>query len=211
MNERTSQFGLYAGVIAGLLFAVHEVALLRLGFPPAGAQDLATWVEQGHFAIIASNESLGVGAALLVPFAIALGRHQGPRSLGEAGAGMLGLGAVVTLAVVIFEGRLVYPMFDAIPNDPASQRLLVQVLFGGLHLASLLFAAAVLLVGLASRHRGLSSTASYVVAGLTAAGSYPGLLGPLTIFVCRIPLSLWLIGYSRHLRTHESTTNTAIR
>ncbi|NVB38851.1 hypothetical protein G6O69_13500 [Pseudenhygromyxa sp. WMMC2535] len=206
------RLGATTGLIAGALFIIDEIASFFAGFPPSDPGALADWVAAGRVPMIVANEAAGIGTGALVPFA--LGLHHAfarqRRGLGVAAAGLLGCAAPLWLVLVVIQGRLIYPMFGQLAGDEHSLRLLVQLLFGGLHTLGLVLAMAALFAGLAVRqdaHALDEGTNASALAGfgaavfvMTLAGTFPEQLGVTATAICRASFGLWVIVWSLHLR-----------
>ncbi len=191
--------------LAGGLFAAREVAELTFAPVPTSATRIGDWVEAHYLSLAISNELLGVAAVLLVPTVLALARRSSLDRAPAAAVGTALLGSLVPLllGLVVVQGRLVYPVFGMLADDPFSARLCLTGFYGGLHIAWLVIAVAVASLGTAlsrdPRARPLAWLGG-VVAVASVLGSFPDRIGPVATFACRGAFAGWLVGLGWLLR-----------
>ena len=89
--------------------------------------------------------------------------------------------------MLVFHGRLVYPIYGTRVDTPEAAALVVMVFYGGLHAIYLLLAVATIVLSLAMRRGADAKGIAYLgfaTAALDIIGSYPWAIGPVLTLVC---------------------------
>ncbi|MGV8968329.1 MAG: hypothetical protein ACOH2F_18855 [Cellulomonas sp.] len=133
--------------------AMIIIAILTVGFGPVpqSPSELRAWSQAAQFPLALLNETVVIGAGLLVPVVLALWRVWAARDKASVGIGLGLLGAVVPLTwtVGLVQGRLVYPIGTLAITDPAALALITTLWLGGAHMISLVLTAATTCLGCA--------------------------------------------------------------
>jgi hypothetical protein len=190
------------------------VAILILGFGPVpqSPAELHAWSQGARFPLALLNETVVIGAGLLVPVVLALWRAWAARerALVAIGLGLLGAAVPVIWTVGLVQGRLVYPIGELDITDPAGLALITALWLGGAHLVSLVMAAAFACLGFA-----LVRTREFRwlgVLGFAAGASqlllaYSWLLPPAACAALLLPLAAFFSGVGVDLlRAHPAAS-----
>ena len=185
-------------VAASVLFVARAILASVAGQPPSGGAALVQWAHDHRLALALANECLVIGAVALVPGIFSLFedlRHRS--SSGAAGCIVLLLSVPVMVTSGVFQGRLVYPVFD-IPLDQSSSELAASLYYGGEHVVLLMIAAAAVLVSLSMPSRWMRFL-GLCAAAASVAASYPAAIGDIASLLAHTLLGVWIFALSRTL------------
>jgi hypothetical protein len=178
---------------------------LRAGPQPSSGLEILAWVEAGRLPLMLANEALFVAGMLMIPGVIALhaslARVDPTRA--AIGCGILAAAIPVLFALDIVHGRLVYTVYGLRIDTPAAAELAVALFQGGLHATSIMMGFGTFVLGLAMWRgpfgRGLAAL-GLVTGVFDVVGSYPWVIGPVTMLVCQVLFTTWFVavGWKLH-------------
>jgi hypothetical protein len=91
--------------------------------------------------------------------------------------------------ILVFHGRLIYPIYGMRVDTPEAAALVIMVFYGGLHAIYLLLAVATIVLSLAMRRgayaKGIANL-GFATTALDIIGSYPWAVGPVLTLVCEL-------------------------
>ncbi|EXG82478.1 hypothetical protein [Cryptosporangium arvum] len=191
----TTSPGGICGVVSGALFLVKAGLDLVVGEPPSDRARLPSWVDSHHLPLALTNETMALGAVLLIPLALALHQrlHGSAKPWAGIGCAALATAVPVILVLAVVQGRLVYPVYGIDLDAPATLALTISLYYGGAHLVSLLVGAALVVLGLSTRHPATWAVAGVAAGALQLVGAYPWLIGPVFTAITEAAFAAWLI------------------
>ncbi len=183
-------------MLGGSCFAGRAAAALAAGPPPSTGIEILAWVDGARWALILGNETLVIGAGLLI--AGLYGFQQVFCAIAPVkattGSALLFAASIVCLLLGIVQGRFVYPVHGISLTRPEDAELLASLYFGGYHLVALALTAATTCWSLAM----LKATKwvplgylGFAVAAGSVLSSYPDLIGAVLVFVFESSLAFW--------------------
>jgi hypothetical protein len=189
--------GGWALMLGGILLYVAQVVLALVPAPPAEAEALSQWVATNGTPLSVVDELLAFATVCLAPATVVLVRAARPRHpfSALAGGSTLALALVVVVALVLIDGRLVYPVFG-IALSPEVIALLVSTFFGGSHTLLLLLGAALLCFAACARGTEISRwviIATAIAGALQIAGSFPWITPPWWSILVATALVAWML------------------
>lgn len=185
-------------VLSGVLFLTKSVLEWAAGDPPSTGPEILAWRSSHEVALAWSDELLFVATVLLIPAVIVLYRClKGPEGIWAAfGCGVLAAVIPVNFALLIVHGRLAFPVYGIIIDDPVVAAFVVSLYYGGMHAVSLLLAGAAIMLGLTMRRGvfgpgvgavGVAAGAAQIIA------AYPWLVSPTLVLACQVLLAVWFV------------------
>jgi hypothetical protein len=174
-------------VASGVLFVVLAFLDFRTGPPPPNGAEILLWRDAQARVLDFVSEVFFFATVLLIPGTIALYQNlvEVDRTKAAAGCGIIAATIPVMAMILVFHGRLVYPIYGMRVDTPDAAAFVVMVFYGGLHAIYLLLAVATILLSLAMR-RGAYATGignlGFATAVLDVIGSYPWAIGPVLTF-----------------------------
>jgi len=201
--KRPYKFGGGALVASGVLFVVRAFLDFRTGPPPSNGAEILLWRDAQELVLDFVSEVLFFATVLLVPGTIALYQDlvDVDRTKAAAGGGIIAATIPVMAVMLVFHGRLVYPIYGMRVETPEAAALVIMVFYGGLHAIYLLLAVATIVLSLAMR-RGAYATIAYLgfaTAALDLIGSYPWAIGPVLTLVCELSFAGWFVAVGSQL------------
>ncbi|GAA0223070.1 hypothetical protein [Cryptosporangium japonicum] len=183
------------GAICGALFLSKAGLDLLVGQPPSDQARLPAWVDSHHLLLALTNETMALGAVLLIPLVLALYQRLGgaTRPWVGFGCGALATAVPVILVLAVVHGRLVYPVFGLELDAPATVALTISLYHGGAHLVSLLIGAALVVLGSAVRRPAAGAIAGVVAGTAQIIGAYPWIVGPVLTALTEATFAVWLV------------------
>ena len=185
-------------ILAGICFIGRAAAALVAGPPPSAGVEILAWIDTARWAMILGNETLVIGAGLLL--AGFYGFQQAFMTIAPmkttAGSAFLFAASVVCLVLGVFQGRFVYPIHGISLTRPEDAELLASLYFGGYHLVALALAAATTFWSLAMLKSAQWAALGYVGFAVAAGAffsSYPDLIGPILVFLFEAALASWWV------------------
>ena len=191
-------------VASGILFVVLAFLDFRTGPPPSTGAEILLWRDTQALVLDFVSEVFFFAAVLLIPGTVALYQDlvHVDRAKAAAGCGIIAATIPVMAMILIFHGRLIYPIYGMRVESPDAAAFVVMVFYGGLHVIYLLLAAATILLSLAMK-RGAYPTGianlGFATAVLDVLGSYPWAIGPALTFVCELSFAGWFVAVGWHL------------
>jgi hypothetical protein len=186
--------------------AVTAIAILTVGLGrvPQSPSELLAWSQAAGTPLALLNETVVIGAGLLVPVVLALWRAWAARDRTAVAIGLVLLGAVVPLTwtVGLVQGRLVYPIGTLAITDPAGLALITTLWLGGAHMISLVLTAATACFGcglVRIRRLRWLGVVGFVAAASQLLLAYAWLLPPGASAVLLLPLSAFFVGVGADL------------
>ncbi len=193
-----NRFSGIALIASGLLFLSMSLLNFLAGFPPSTGAEILVWSTLNRTLLSFANETFFFAAVLLIPAVFAIYRTIADRSkaLAVTACGLVAIAIPVMVVLDIVHGRLVYPVFGIQLQSPETAKLIVSVVYGGLHTVGIIFGIGTILLSILMRHGGYGWFV--VLFGLIAGildilGAYPSVLGPALTFVCQVFFSGWFI------------------
>jgi hypothetical protein len=202
--KRPHKFGGGALVASGFLFAVLAILNFRAGRPPSNGADILLWRDAQALVLDFVSEVFFFATVLLVPGTIALYQNlvDVDRTKVATGCGIIAVTIPVTVVMLVFHGRLVYPIYGMRVDTPEAAALVVMVFYGGLHAIYLLLAVATIVLSLAMKGgaytKGIANL-GFATAGLDIIGSYPWATGPSLTLVCELSFAGWFVAVGSQL------------
>jgi hypothetical protein len=190
-----------SGVLLFLKYCLDLVARP----PPTNGAEILAWASASRWPLAMGIEVQFIGAVLLVPAAGALHASLAgtDRAKAVTGCGLL-VAAIPIIAVVeIFQGRLVFPVNGMLVRSPDVAELVVAVMFGGMHVAGILWGVAAIMISLAMwrERQGRRVALLGMAAGFAGfVGSYPWLIGFVPLLVAQVLFSAWFVAVGWRLR-----------
>ena len=190
---------------SGILFAVLAFLDFRTGRPPSNGADILLWRDAQALVLDFVSEVFFLATVLLVPGTIALYQHlvNVDRTKAATGCGIIAVTIPVMAVMLIFHGRLVYPIHGMRVDTPETAALVVMVFYGGLHAIYLLLAVATIVLSLAMMRRDASAHGiaylGFATAALDIVGSYPWAIGPVLTLVCALSFAGWFVAIGSQL------------
>jgi hypothetical protein len=202
--KRPYKFGGGALVASGLLFAVLALLDFRTGRPPSNGADILLWRDAQALVLDFVSEVFFFATVLLVPGTIALYQHlvTVDRTKAATGCGIIAVTIPVMAVMLVFHGRLVYPIHGMRVDTPETAALVVTVFYGGVHAIYLLLAVATIVLSLAMRRDASANGIAYLgfaTAALDIVGSYPWAIGPVLTLVCELSFAGWFVAVGSQL------------
>lgn len=190
------RLGGVALIVGGALLATG-LTLLAL-VPSASTPSVASWAAHNAALLAASDELISFAVLALAPALVLLHRPHAPlapaRSLVVSTTGAIALVALVT--VVLFVGRLVYPI-PGLPLSDDTAALAVATYVGAQHLFALLLAWALLVV--CTIQRGARRVLAVVAGVLMLPAAYPWLIPAWLEIAAAAALLLWCAASGAHM------------
>lgn len=201
---RPYKFGGGALAASGVLFVVLAFLDFRTSPPPSSGAEILLWRDAHALVLDFVSESFFFATVLLVPGTIALYQNlvDVDRTKAAAGCGIIAATIPVMAVVLVFHGRLVYPIYGMRVETPEAAALVVMVFYGGLHAIYLLLAVATIFLSLAMRRGAYTKRIAYlgfVTAALDIIGSYPWAIGSVLTFVCELSFAGWFVAVGSQL------------
>lgn len=201
---RPYKFGGGALAASGVLFVVLAFLDFRTSPPPSSGAEILLWRDAHALVLDFVSESFFCATVLLVPGTIALYQNlvDVDRTKAAAGCGIIAATIPVMAVVLVFHGRLVYPIYGMRVETPEAAALVVMVFYGGLHAIYLLLAVATIFLSLAMRRGAYTKRIAYlgfVTAALDIIGSYPWAIGSVLTFVCELSFAGWFVAVGSQL------------
>jgi len=198
------KFGGGALVASGALFAVLAFLDFQTGPPPSNGAEILLWRDAQTLVLDFVSESFFFATVLLVPGTIALYQSLATvdRTKAAAGCGIIAATIPVMAVMLVFHGRLVYPIYGMRVDTPEAAALVVMVFHGGLHAIYLLLAVATIVLSLAMRRGAYAKGIAYLgfaTAALDIVGSYPWAIGPVLTLVCELSFAGWFVAVGSQL------------
>ena len=198
------KFGSAALVASGVLFAVLAFLDFRAGPPPSNGAEILLWRDSQALVLEFVSEILFIATVLLVPGTIALYRNLADvdRTKAAAGCGIIAATIPVMAVMLVFHGRLVYPIYGMRVDTPEAAALVVMVFYGGLHAIYLLLAVATIVLTLAMKRGAYAkwiASFGFATAVLDIIGSYPWAIGPVLTLVCELSFGGWFVAVGSQL------------
>jgi len=202
--KKPYKFGGRALVASGILFAVLAFLDFRSGPPPSNGAEILLWRDAQALVLDFVSEVFFFATVLLVPGTIALYQNlvdvDGTKA--AAGCGIIAATIPVIAVMLVFHGRLVYPIYGMRVETPEAAALVVMVFYGGLHAIYLLLALATIVLSLAMRRGAYATGIAYLgfaTAALDIIGSYPWAIGPVLALACELSFAGWFVAVGSHL------------
>jgi hypothetical protein len=201
-------------VASGVLFVVLAFLDFRTGPPPPNGAEILLWRDAQARVLDFVSEVFFFATVLLIPGTIALYQNlvEVDRTKAAAGCGIIAATIPVMAMILVFHGRLVYPIYGMRVDTPDAAAFVVMVFYGGLHAIYLLLAVATILLSLAMR-RGAYATGignlGFATAVLDVIGSYPWAIGPVLTFVCELSFAGWFVAVGWQLFRVQATPTPA--
>jgi hypothetical protein len=202
--KRPDKFGGGALVASGILFAVLAFLDFRMGPPPSNGAGILLWRDAQALVLDFVSEVFFFATVLLVPGTIALYQNlvDVDRTRAAAGCGIIAATIPVMAVMLVFHGRLIYPIYGMRVDTPEAAALVIMVFYGGLHAIYLLLAVATIVLSLAMRRgayaKGIANL-GFATAALDIIGSYPWAIGPVLTLVCELSFAGWFVAVGSQL------------
>lgn len=185
-------------IVSGILFFLVYLLSLMAGPPPSTGVEILAWRVLGELPLAFTNETLFFAAVFLVPAVIALYYSLASidRTKATVGCGIIASVIPIIFILVIFHGRLIYPVYNIVVNTPAFAELVIAIYYGGLHATSLLLGGATIVVSLAMKRGVYGRNIAYLgiaTGAFDIIGSYPYVIGPILIMVSQILFTAWFL------------------
>jgi hypothetical protein len=198
-RDRLFRFGGVAFIVGGALFLSYDLLEFIAGPPPPNGAGILQWITANKLTISLISEVLFFASISLVPAVSALYVSLADRpqkALVVMGCGILAVVVPIIGVLLIVHGRLVYPVFGLQIRDPAIAEFAIALFFGGIHAVDLLLAGAIFVLSLAMRGSVFGTRTAalgFATAVGSIVGSYPHLIGPAALVVCRLSFVAWLV------------------
>ncbi|APR82674.1 Hypothetical protein A7982_08023 [Minicystis rosea] len=197
-RSRLQKLGGGAFIAAGILFAATAALGLAAGPPPSNGTAILAWAASERTLLAIANELSFFAALSLVPAVPALYRRVVDTDEIKAmvGCGIIAATIPILLVLCIVHGRLVYPVFGLRIGTAPIAELVVTVLYGGAHAASILMGIATFVLSLGLMRLPGGKPAAYlgvVAAVMDVIGAYPDTIGPRLAFACQALSSSWFL------------------
>jgi len=202
--KRVYKFGGGALVASGILFGVLAFLDFLTGPPPSNGAGILLWRDAQALVLDFVSEIFFFATVLLVPGTIALYQDlvDVDRAKAAAGCGIIAATIPVMAVMLVFHGRLIYPIYGMRVETPDAAAFVVMVFYGGLHAIYLLLAVATIVLSLAMRRgayaKGLANL-GFATAALDIVGSYPWVIGPALTLVCELSFAGWFVAVGSRL------------
>jgi hypothetical protein len=201
---RPDKFGGAALVASGILFVVLAFLDFRAGPPPSNGAEILLWRDSQALVLDFVSEFLFFATVLLVPGTIALYQSlvEVDRIKAATGCGIIAVTIPVMAVMLVFHGRLVYPIYGMRVDTPDTAALVIMVFYGGLHAIYLLLAFATIILSSAMRRGAYATGIAYLgfaTAALDMIGSYPWAIGPVLTLVCELSFAGWFVAVGSQL------------
>lgn len=185
-------------IISGILFFVVYLLGLMAGPPPSGGAEILAWRTSGYLPLALTSEILFFAAVLLIPAVIALYYSLAgtDRTKAAVGCGIMAAAIPILFLLLVFQGRLIYPVYDMSVDTPAIAEFVVIVYYGGLHAVGLLLGGATIVVSLAMKRGIYGRNIAYlgIATGVfDIIGTYPWILGPVLGLVSQLLFAAWFL------------------
>jgi hypothetical protein len=185
-------------IISGILFFLAYLLGLMAGPPPSGGVEILAWRASGKLPLALTSEILFFAAVFMVPAVFALYHSLASidRTKAAVGCGIIAVVIPVIFVLLIFHGRLVYPVYDMRVSTPAIAEFVVTVYYGGLHAIGLLLGGATIVVSLAMRRGVYGRNIAYlgIATGVfEIIDAYPWIIGPILELVSQILFVAWFL------------------
>ena len=208
---RPYKFGGGALVASGILFVLLAFLDFRAGPPPSNGAEILLWRDSQALVLDFVSEFLFFATVLLVPGTVALYQSliDVDRTRAATGCGIIAATIPVMAVMLIFHGRLVYPIYGMRIDTPDTAALVVMVFYGGLHAIYLLLAVATIVLSLAMKRGAYAKWIVYfgfATAVLDIIGSYPWAIGPVLTLVCELSFGGWFVAVGSQLFRMRATT-----
>ena len=193
-----TRFAGYCAVVSGLLYAGRAMLERAIGEPPTAGGDLVAWRDAHQAGLAWADELMVLSAALLLPVVPVLYRRLGGtrRPWVSFGCALLATMVPVVLVLAVFQGRLMYPVFDIGLGEEQTVALVVSLYYGGAHVVALMLAAALVMLGTAMRSepwgRPIAVLAIIAALGQVVAG-YPWIAGPNVVLAAQVLAAAWFV------------------
>lgn len=190
------RFGGIALLSSSLLMLGRLFFFVIVPAPPANGGSAVGWVAAAHFGLAMSNELLFFAIFAMLPASCALFILFKERNMMKAvlGCGIILISVPIVSFLNIIHGRLVYPIFGLLLSEE-SLRYSISVFYGGMHAVNLMYAIALVTLGLAMQDQRWGSrylAMSIIVAISEIAGAYPWMIGRLFDGITQVMYVLWL-------------------
>jgi hypothetical protein len=203
-----------AFIVSSALFLVNSVLQFLAG-PPSAGPDILSWTGSRSVLLAITAEVLFFALLFMIPAVIAL--HESlartHRAHAAFGCGVLAATIPVFYALVVVQGRLVYPVFHVQVHTPELAEFAVALYFGGLHTVALLYAVAALVLSLAMRRSAFGGFVAYlgfITAASQIASSFPDLIGPMLTLISGLFFSAWFAAMGIKLYRMRAASTVAI-
>jgi hypothetical protein len=208
--RRPYGFGGGALVASGVLFVVLAFLDFRAGPPPSSGAEILLWRDAQALVLDFVSEVFFFATILLVPGTIALYQDlvDVDRTKAATGCGIIAATIPVMVVMLVFHGRLVYPIYGMRVDTPEAAALVVMVFYGGVHAIYLLLAVATIVLSLAMRRGAYVKGIAYIgfaTAALDIIGSYPWAIGSELTLVCELSFAGWFVAVGSQLFRRQST------
>jgi hypothetical protein len=196
-------------VASGVLFVVLACLDFRAGPPPSNGAEILVWRDSHAFVLDFVSEVFFFATVLLVPGTIALYQDlvDVDRTKAATGCGIIAATIPVMAVMLVFQGRLVYPIYGMRIDTPEAAAIVVMVFYGGLHAIYLLLAVATIVLSFAMKGGAYAKWITYLgfaTAALDIVGSYPWAIGPVLTLVCELAFAGWFVALGLQLlRTRD--------
>jgi hypothetical protein len=207
---RMIRFGGIALLFGSFLMLGRVCFFLGIPAPPGNDGSIVNWAANAHFGLAMSNELLFFAVFAMLPASIALFLLFYEQNLAKAvfGCGIILISVPIVSLLNIIHGRLVYPVFGVLLSEE-SARYTISVFSGGMHAINLMYAVALVTLGLAMRNQQWGSRyliLSSIVAVSEIAGAYPWVLGHLGDGITQTMYVVWLASIGIKVVTLRYTT-----
>lgn len=208
-DERTGLMWLYGVggislIISSILLLLYNLLQVNAGEPPSNGAEILSWAEDEKLSLELQPELLFFVPLFLIPGLVALYDSLGRsgRVLGSWGCGMIAAAIPLFFVVALFQGRLVYPVFDKIVDTPAVAEFVLIIWYAGLHSISLVLSFAFILLSVAMLRSPFGKITAYL--GL-AAGVFqfisadPWITGPVLGLIFQVVIVAWFVAVGARL------------
>jgi len=190
------RFGGIALLFSSFLMLGRVVFFLVIPAPPGNGGSIINWAAYAHLGLAMSNELLFFAIIAMLPASIALFLLFKEQNMTKAvlGCGIILISVPIVSLLNIIHGRLVYPVFGVLLSEE-SARYTISVFFGGMHAINLMYAVALVTLGLAmqDQHWGSRYLILSIIAAISEiAGAYPWVVGHLADGVTQAMYVAWL-------------------
>src|SRR5437762_12668887 len=119
---------------SGILFVVLAFLDFRAGPPPSNGAAILLWRDSQALVLDFVSEFLFFATVLLIPGTVALYQSlvDVDRTKAATGCGIIAATIPVIAMILIFQGRLVYPVYGMRIDTPDAAAMVVMVFYGGL-------------------------------------------------------------------------------
>ena len=183
-------------MFSSFLMLGRVVFFLVIPAPPGNGGSIINWAAYAHLGLAMSNELLFFAIIAMLPASIALFLLFKEQNMTKAvlGCGIILISVPIVSLLNIIHGRLVYPVFGVLLSEE-SARYTISVFFGGMHAINLMYAVALVTLGLAmqDQHWGSRYLILSIIAAISEiAGAYPWVVGHLADGVTQAMYVAWL-------------------